>query len=101
LVAAAELMVWDALSRAGGRMLTRQYRGQFNHVPKHDLHTVVPREVDVPQLLEGSFQFVDAVAPSLGVVPHILESQLRGYCTALISQKKPHDKEGLRRWLSL
>jgi len=101
LVAAAELIVWDALSRAGGRMLTRQYRGQYNHIPKHDLHTVIPQTVDVSQLLEGSFQFVDAVAPQLGVQPQTLESQLRGYCTALISQKKPHDREGLRKWLSL
>lgn len=98
LVAAAELVVFDALSRAGGRLLTRQYRGQFTSTPKHELHTVIRAE-DVHPLLEGSFQFVDRVALAFGREPRNLEILIRGYVEDRIRSGRPHDVQTLRRFL--
>lgn len=98
LVAAAELMVWDALSRAGGRLLTREHRGQHGDTAKHDLHTVIAA-ANPHSALEGSFQFVDAVAPTFGVRSEHLKAILTAYCTELITSQRPHDREELRRWL--
>ena len=100
LTAAAELMVWDALSRAGGRLLTREHRGQFASTPKHDLHTVI-RTDDADRLLEGSFQFAPQVAPQFSVNADALENTLRGYCRHLIKYQRAHDRETMRAWLSL
>ena len=100
LVAAAELVVFDTLSRAGGRLLTREYRGQFASVPKHELHTVI-KAVDTEAAMEGSFQFVSAMAPSFDVDAVKLESNLRAYCRNKMITQRPHDREELRRWLTL
>jgi len=90
LVAAAELVVFDALSRAGGRLLTRQYRGQFASTPKHELHTVIP-VTDVAPLLEGSFTLVDRVAEGFRVPVEWLDMTLTSYTYRLLSERKPHD----------
>lgn len=100
LVAAAELVVFDTLSRAGGRLLTREYRGQFSHVPKHELHTVI-KAADTEAAMEGSFQFVSVMAPSFGADADKLESNLRAYCRNKMITQRPHDREELRRWLTL
>lgn len=100
LAASAELMVWDALSRAGGRLLTREHRGRFGSVPKHELHTVIASE-DVDRLLEGSFQFADHVAREFRVDSDALENALRGYCRRRIKLQLPHDRETMLAWLSL
>ena len=94
LVAAAELVVFDALSRAGGRLLTRQYRGQFASTPKHELHTVIPVN-DVAPLLEGSFTLVDRVADGFHVPVEWLDMTLTSYTYRLLSERKPHDPAAL------
>ena len=89
LTAAAELLVFDALSRAGGRLLTRGNRGQFASTPKHELHTVIAA-AEVEPLLEGSFQFTGMVAETFGVSPIGLEHALREHVSAMISGGLPH-----------
>lgn len=79
LVAAAELVVFDALSRAGGRLLTREYRGQFASVARHELHTQIPVAGRADQLLEGSFQFTDRVAVAWGRDRDQFRGQLQAY----------------------
>jgi hypothetical protein len=78
LTAAAELLVFDALSRVGGRLLTRENRGQFASTPKHELHTVIQAPpFDAERLLEGSFQFVQPVAEAFGWdAAHLRERRL-------------------------
>lgn len=100
LVAAAELVVFDALSRAGGRLLTREYRGQFSAVPKWELHTVIPLP-DGPRapLLEGSFQFTDRVAHAFGVDPTSLDAVVRDYVADTVAYRQKHSREALRRCL--
>lgn len=90
LVAAAELVVFDALSRAGGRLLTPAYRGQFKSTPRHELHTVIPVGRS-GHLLEGSFQFAERVALAFGYSPIGLEHALREYVEGRLSLAEPHN----------
>lgn len=100
LTAAAELLVFDALSRAGGRLLTRENRGQFTHVPKHEMHLVIhPGPFDTDRLMEGSFQFVGPVAEAFGLEPEWLKERLRDYVDVRLIKCKPHDREALKAWL--
>lgn len=100
LVAAAELVVFDALSRAGGRLLTRQYRGQFASTPKHELHTVIPSEpTRTDALMEGSFQFTDNIAHAFSADPAELRKRLQAYVRNRLDQHQVHDRETLRRYL--
>lgn len=95
LVAAAELIVYDALSRAGGRLLTNQNRGQFKTTPRHELHTVISPGESTHTLLEGSFQFVDRVAEAFGVEETALRECLETYCARELLNQRPHDREEL------
>jgi hypothetical protein len=99
LVAAAELIVYDALSRAGGRLLTNQNRGQFKSTPRHELHTMIPALDATEELLEGSFQFVDRVAEAFGRHAPSLEGVLRAYTRLLVRQQRPHSRESLKAYL--
>jgi hypothetical protein len=100
LTAAAELLVFDALSRAGGRLLTRENRGQFVSTPKHELHTVVAA-AGRDDLLDGSFQFVEPVADAFGISPGLLRMLLTEYTRALLNEGAPHDRARLRARLPL
>lgn len=94
LAAAAGLVVKDALTRAGGRLLTNQNRGRFKDVPKWELHTVVP-VTDPERLLADSFQFVDDVAQAFGVDAARLDGELRAYTRAILASAMAHDPDFL------
>jgi len=96
LVAAAELIVYDALSRAGGRLLTNQNRGQFKTTPRHALHTATPA-TDPFALLEGSFQFTDRVADAYGIDRETFTADLHEYCYYRLQSGKAHDPDAFRR----
>lgn len=96
LVAAAELIVYDALSRAGGRLLTNQNRGQFKATPRHELHTATPA-TDPFALLEGSFQFTDRVADAYGIDRETFTADLHEYCYYRLQSGKAHDPAAFRR----
>jgi hypothetical protein len=99
LVAAAELIVFDALSRAGGRLLTREHRGQFGSTRKELLYLTVPHEKDVEALLADSFVWVDRVAETFGVGAPWLTRTLTAYTHRLLTAREPHDGDALRRAL--
>jgi hypothetical protein len=100
LTSAAELLVFDALSRAGGRLLTRSYRGQFQSTPKHELHTAIPfTEADLPRLLEGSFQFADNVASGFGIDHVRFGKIVSEYVSHVLVNRMSHDKSVLRERL--
>jgi hypothetical protein len=97
LVAAAELLVFDALSRAGGRLLTREHRGRFASVPKHELHTVIACAAgDGPRLLADSFTFCDRVAATFRVDAETLGTALVGYTSRLLFTGDAHVRGDLR-----
>lgn len=89
LVAAAELIVFDALSRAGGRLLTREFRGQFASTPKHELHTVIAC-ADVPRAMADSFQFTDTVADAYGLDRSRFRTTLEAYVENRLRDKAAH-----------
>lgn len=96
LTAAAELLVKDALSRAGGRLLTREYRGQFASTPKAELYMAIPHTpADAVRLLEGSFEFTDDVAGLFGLEADRLRSVLKSYTRACLDLSQPHDRATL------
>lgn len=100
LVAAAELIVYDALSRAGGRLLTNQNRGQFKSTLRHELHTEIMVERHTEgALLEGSFQFTDRVAEAFGKDAESLTAELHAYCFGLLRGAAPHERGALVRVL--
>lgn len=101
LVAAAELIVYDALSRAGGRLLTNQNRGQFKTTPRHELHTAAPLTDTPERLLEGSFQFTDRVADAYRIDRETLTADLHEYCYTRLKMGKPHDRALFTRRLWL
>lgn len=92
LVAAAELVVFDALSRAGGRLLTRAYRGQFASTPKWELHTVIPQDGRESELMEGSFQFTDNIAHAFGQDPTALRKGLQAYVRNRLANGTVHER---------
>ena len=100
LTAAAELLVFDALSRAGGRLLTRENRGQFASTPKHELHTVIGTGPEDSVLLEGSFQFVDPVAEAFGLDAWDLKDTLSRHVIGTIDSAHPHNRDTLRARLA-
>ena len=101
LTAAAELLVFDALSRAGGRLLTRENRGQFTSTPKHELYLRIPfdgyGDGVVERLLEGSFTFAGHLAQSRGLDPEKLEFGIREHVTNLLTHKTAHSQVSLLR----
>jgi hypothetical protein len=92
LVAAAEVLVMQALDRAGGRLLTNQNRGQFKDVPRHELYRHIKPEapgslVDV--------RFADGVAEAFGMRPAMLCASLQVYVSKLLSTGTEHTRDEL------
>lgn len=100
LVAAAELLVFDALSRAGGRLLTREYRGQFSSTPRHELHTVIAC-ADTARVLEGSFQFSDRVADAFGLDRVRFRTTVSAYVENRIVSGERHNRDLLSAALGM
>lgn len=100
LVAAAELIVYDALRRAGGRLLTNQNRGMFKSTPRHELHTVVAAASPY-DLLEGSFELTDPLADAYGIDRETFVADLHEYCYGLLRRSTAHDRTVLARRLRL
>lgn len=99
LVAAAELIVYDALSRAGGRLLTNQNRGQFKSTRREELYREVPYERTperVHALMEGSFQFADKAGARLGVDGERLSLTLSSYVYGVLRARAPYDQRELK-----
>ena len=100
LAAAATFVVFDALSRAGGRLLTREHRGQFGHVDKHALYLSIPYDTtQVPKLMEGSFQSLDGLADGFGIDRARFSKALTTYVRYLLATKEEHNPDTLRATL--
>lgn len=91
LLAAAELVAFDALSRAGARLLTREHRAAHLHAERWTLHVHIPTAGKVDSLMEGSFQFTDRVAAAHGLSPAGLDGALRDYVRDRLTSRQPHN----------
>lgn len=98
LVAAAELVALDALGRAGGRLLTPTYRGQFKDVDRWALHTVIPRDQNkIDDLMAGSFQHVSLLASAFDA--DRLRAQLQAYVRNRLINGIAHDRNVMSEYL--
>ncbi|MDF2711081.1 MAG: pas4 [Nonomuraea muscovyensis] len=96
LTAAAEVIVKQALSRAGGKLLTRENRGQYLNVPKHELYQHI-RPSEVTGLVE--LQFTSGVAETFGVRRAHLAGGLGLYVEHLLRTGEAFDREQMRWYL--
>lgn len=91
-------LVMTALSRAGGKLLTRELRGRYQNVPRYEMHKHVP--VDPSRLdwyLEGAWDLVPRYAQQLGVDPRRLRAELDRYVRDLLIAGQLHEHRYLRR----
>lgn len=97
LVAAAEVLVMQALDRAGGRLLTNQNRGQFKTVERHSLYQHI-KAPDPAALVD--VRFADGVAEAFGQDPALMLGRLRSYTGWLIKSQEGYDRAQLRFFLA-
>jgi hypothetical protein len=99
LLAAADGLIWAALSHAGERLrrtplCPRSQRAEAAHVAPAVLHTRFPaarEQVDELRLLDGAWSRVPEIASRYGVEAQCLEDQLHDYCRELITAGYAHD----------
>lgn len=93
-----ELVVLRALELAGSRLLDRNSRGRYGHLPRHELHTAIrPRDVEHAEtLVAGAFNHVPALAQQLGLPSAPLEELLGKYVLELLDRGYAHSTTLLR-----
>lgn len=92
VLAAANVVCRRAFELAGGRMLTRSYRGQFPEVPKKLIHTRLKvSSVQAETHLDGAFADLDDDFVGLKVDLPQMEATLRAYCLDQVVKSRPHD----------
>jgi hypothetical protein len=96
LVAAAEVLVMQALDRAGGRLLTNQNRGQFKDTPRHELYMHI-RPADLTGMVR--IQFADNVAREFKVRKAVLASGLGMYVEHLLKTGEAYDRNDMAWYL--
>lgn len=99
LIAGSHLLVQRALERAGGKLLTREFRGRFQQVPRMDLHTrvKVTDNDHASTLLDGAWDNVAELAKIVGddVDLDKLRSTLDIYTRQLLLASHPHEPNNL------
>lgn len=99
LIAGSHLMVQRALERAGGKLLTREFRGRFQQVPRMDLHTrvKVTDNDHASVLLDGAWDNLPELAKIVGDEVDLsqLESTLDTYTRQLLLASHPHEPNNL------
>lgn len=95
LTAAASVVALRALERAGGRLLTREHRGQYADVPKWELHTKIRPED--PGALARECVTVDFLTAS--AIEPLWQERVRVYVADRLYHGLPHDRARLREYL--
>lgn len=97
VLAAANVVVRRALEIAGGRLLTRQVRGQFPDVPKFEIHTRIRVTPDQAQeALAGAFDHLVLDFAGLDVDTTQIHDTLHSYAAMLMITSTPHNPAWLR-----
>ena len=98
LVAASEALCFRALERAGNRL--RQGGSRPPGVPAYETHLFVKANGTAARLLDDAWscapQVLSGIADPESVVP-----VLNSYCTSLLSEQAPHDRDRMVNWLRL
>lgn len=102
VAAAAEVMVYRALERAGNRLRTRLGAKSVADVPAYDVYMHAPvRPKDCDTLLVDAFSNLDRYQVCQdGVPPERLEAALDAYCRHLMVNRARHTSEALATFLS-
>lgn len=101
LQAAAEMVVFRALERAGNRLKTRS-RARPPGVPSGDLYRYVPASSeDLDVLLDDAWRHVPAMCEGTGVECEKVTAALDAYCRSLLLSREPHDRASMVRYLNL
>lgn len=92
ILAAANVVCRRAFELAGGRMLTRSYRGQFPEVPKKLIHTRLKvTAIQADTHLDGAFSDLEDDFVGLKTDLPQMEASLRAYCTEQLIKSRAHD----------
>lgn len=98
---AADALVTAALDRAGKRLLTREHRAQWQHVPAFELHTKIrvqgPEHVD--RLLAGAWDRLPLMFADIPVDRQRVQHVLSRYCELLLTRSMPHHRSTLAAFL--
>ena len=95
VLAAANVVVRRALEIAGGKLLTREYRGMFPDVPKFELHTKIKvGKLQSGDLVGGAFDYAAQDFAALDVDTAELQRSLTQYCRLLLETAQPHHIPG-------
>lgn len=101
VLVAADALVSAALDKAGKRLLTREHRAQWQHVPSFELHTKIrvqgPEHVE--KLMAGAWDRLPAMFDGLGVDPDKMRHVLDRYCTVMLVRSAPHHRSMLAAML--
>ncbi|WP_433379129.1 hypothetical protein [Streptosporangium sp. CA-115845] len=93
---AANVAVMRALEVAGKRLLTRDRRSQYQHLPAWKLHTEIPaREDDLDRLLADAWTCLQQVLPHRGDLIGVVDEYVRD----LLRSGLPHETRWLMRAL--
>lgn len=101
VLAAANVVARRALEIAGGRLLTRQVRGQFPDVAKHEIHTRVKvSDAQAREALAGAFDHMVLDFAGLGVDTAKMTNLLSGYCWRVLTRGQQHNPQALGQWIN-
>lgn len=98
LLAAADGLVWNALSRAGEKLrrtpaCPRSRRAEANAISSAAVHTLLPvdrAQVDQWGLLDGVFDRAPEITARYGGDPDCLAASLDAYCRDLLAGRQNH-----------
>ncbi|MFI9591104.1 hypothetical protein [Nonomuraea sp. NPDC052265] len=94
---AANVAVMRALEVAGKRLLTRDRRSQYQHLPAWELHTEIPApEEDLDRLLADAWTCLTQVLPHRDDLITVVD----GYVRDLLRSGQPHETRWLMRALT-
>jgi hypothetical protein len=101
IVAAVDVVAFEAMNKAGKRLLTRDVRGRYMDTPAHEIHCQVPaRDVThARNLLAGSFENLERAVGVFGVNVPIVQSAVASYCASRLVTGRPYDRDGLEEFL--
>lgn len=92
-----------ALELAGKRLLTPTTRGQYVHIPAHELHLHLPVDgpVHAAKALQGAWDQLDLMASQFAMDADIpaLRNALETYCTGLLLTRQAHNVNLLGQFL--
>ena len=102
IMSAVDVIAFEAVKKAGKRLLTRDVRGRYTEVPAAEIHCHVKvRDVEhARMLMAGSFEDLDRAVSHFGVNVPSVQSAVASYCVSRLVTGRPYDRDGLEEFLA-